>query len=142
MDKKPLIGVSICAVFLLVLGSLTNVVGYKPIKYTMNNQDPENHNSEKNILNTTIIRYCFICINVEGGVHDYDYYLGHNFHFVLYGPFKVFRVFPPKIYTFSGYVDGLISGLHGLIGWGKTGYGLYVTIWGFARYFEGTQSEI
>ncbi len=28
MDKKPLIGVSICAVVLLVLGSLTNVVGY------------------------------------------------------------------------------------------------------------------
>jgi len=27
MDKKPLIGVSICAVVLLVLGSLTNVVG-------------------------------------------------------------------------------------------------------------------
>ena len=27
MDKKPLIGVSICAVVLLVLGSLSNVVG-------------------------------------------------------------------------------------------------------------------
>ncbi len=29
MDKKPLIGVSICAVVLLVLGSLSNVVGYQ-----------------------------------------------------------------------------------------------------------------
>jgi len=29
MDKKPLIGVSICAVVLLILASLTNVVGYQ-----------------------------------------------------------------------------------------------------------------
>ncbi len=29
MDKKPLIGVSICAVVLLVLGSLSHVVGYR-----------------------------------------------------------------------------------------------------------------
>ena len=32
MDKYPLIGVSICAVVLLVLGSLTNVVGYQSVK--------------------------------------------------------------------------------------------------------------
>jgi hypothetical protein len=31
MDKKPLIGVSICAVVLLVLGSLSNVVGYQTV---------------------------------------------------------------------------------------------------------------
>ncbi len=31
MDKKPLIVVSICAVVLLVLGSLTNVVGYQTV---------------------------------------------------------------------------------------------------------------
>ena len=31
MDKKPLIGVSICAVVLLVLVSLTNVVGYQTV---------------------------------------------------------------------------------------------------------------
>jgi len=32
MDKKPLIGVSICAVVLLVLGSLSNVVGYQTVQ--------------------------------------------------------------------------------------------------------------
>ena len=32
MDKKPLIVVSICAVVLLVLGSLSNVVGYQSVK--------------------------------------------------------------------------------------------------------------
>jgi hypothetical protein len=32
MDKKPLIGVSIIAVILLVLGSLSNVVGYQSVK--------------------------------------------------------------------------------------------------------------
>ena len=36
MDKKPLIGVSICAVVLLVLGSLSNVVGYQSVKSTVN----------------------------------------------------------------------------------------------------------
>jgi hypothetical protein len=32
VDKKPLIGVSICAVILLVLGSLSSVVGYQTVK--------------------------------------------------------------------------------------------------------------
>jgi len=32
MDKKPLIVVSLCAVVLLVLGSLSNVVGYQSVK--------------------------------------------------------------------------------------------------------------
>ncbi|MCX6661592.1 MAG: hypothetical protein NTY91_03480 [Euryarchaeota archaeon] len=32
MDKKPLIGVSICAVVLLILGSLSNVVGYQSVQ--------------------------------------------------------------------------------------------------------------
>jgi hypothetical protein len=36
MDKYPLIGVSICAVVLLVLGSLSNVVGYQSVKSTVN----------------------------------------------------------------------------------------------------------
>ncbi len=35
MDKKPLIGLSICAVVLLVLGSLSNVVGYQSVKSTV-----------------------------------------------------------------------------------------------------------
>jgi hypothetical protein len=36
MGKKPLIIVSLCAVVLLVLGSLTNVVGYQSVKSTLN----------------------------------------------------------------------------------------------------------
>jgi len=32
VDKKPLIGVSICAVILLILASLTNVVGYQAVQ--------------------------------------------------------------------------------------------------------------
>jgi hypothetical protein len=36
VDKKPLIGVTICAVVLLVLGSLGNVVGYQSVKSTVN----------------------------------------------------------------------------------------------------------
>jgi hypothetical protein len=36
MDKKSLIGVSVCAVVLLVLGSLSTVVGYQSVKSTLN----------------------------------------------------------------------------------------------------------
>jgi hypothetical protein len=36
VDKKPLIGVSILAVVLLVLGSFSNVVGYQSVKSTVN----------------------------------------------------------------------------------------------------------
>ena len=40
MDKKPLIGVSICAVVLLVLGSLSNVVGYQSVKSSAMSESP------------------------------------------------------------------------------------------------------
>ncbi len=40
VDKKPLIVVSICAVVLLVLVSLSNVVGYQSVKSTMVNDSP------------------------------------------------------------------------------------------------------
>jgi hypothetical protein len=40
MDKKPLIVVSILAVVLLVLGSLSNVVGYQSVKSTVANDSP------------------------------------------------------------------------------------------------------
>jgi hypothetical protein len=40
VDKKSLIGVSICAVVLLVLGSLSNVVGYQSVKSTVVNDSP------------------------------------------------------------------------------------------------------
>ncbi len=40
VDKKPLIGVSICAVVLLVLGSLSNVVGHQSVKSTPVNDSP------------------------------------------------------------------------------------------------------
>ena len=40
MKKNPLIGVSICAVVLLVLGSLSNVVGYQSVKSTAMSESP------------------------------------------------------------------------------------------------------
>jgi uncharacterized membrane-anchored protein YjiN (DUF445 family) len=40
MDRKLLIGVSICAVVLLVLASLSNVVGYQSMKSTTANDSP------------------------------------------------------------------------------------------------------
>jgi hypothetical protein len=39
-DKKPLIVVSICAVVLLVLGSLSNVIGYQSAKSTIASDSP------------------------------------------------------------------------------------------------------
>jgi hypothetical protein len=40
MDKKPLMGVCIGAVVLLILGSLSNVVGYQSVKSTVVNDSP------------------------------------------------------------------------------------------------------
>jgi hypothetical protein len=40
MGKKSLIGVSICAVVLLILGSLSNVIGYQSVKSTAVNDSP------------------------------------------------------------------------------------------------------
>ena len=40
MDTKSLIGVSLCAVVLLVLASLSNVVGYQSVKSTVVNDSP------------------------------------------------------------------------------------------------------
>ncbi|MCJ7698445.1 MAG: hypothetical protein MUO73_08980 [Thermoplasmata archaeon] len=40
MNKYPLIGISIIAVVLLVLGSLTNVVGYQSVKSTVLSDSP------------------------------------------------------------------------------------------------------
>jgi len=40
VDKKPLIVVSLCAVVLLVMGSLSNVVGYQSVKSTVVNDSP------------------------------------------------------------------------------------------------------
>jgi hypothetical protein len=54
MDKKPLIVVSICAVALLVLASLTNVVGYQSIQ--LSNQTVINNEvNQKELLFQTIV---------------------------------------------------------------------------------------
>jgi len=54
MDKKPLIGVSICAVVLLVLGSLSNVVGYQTVQSSSQSLINERIN-QKELLFQTII---------------------------------------------------------------------------------------
>jgi hypothetical protein len=54
VDKKPLIGVSICAVVLLVLSSLTNVVGYQQVQSS--NQKIINEKiNQKELLFQTIL---------------------------------------------------------------------------------------
>jgi hypothetical protein len=72
MDKYPLIGVSIIAVVLLVLGSLTNVVGYQtvqssnphPIVQQVQKEKTQSSNSECDCENSTGITtwpFPFIC---------------------------------------------------------------------------------
>ncbi|DAC73364.1 MAG TPA: hypothetical protein DSN98_00320 [Thermoplasmata archaeon] len=54
MNTKPLIGISICAVILLVLGSLTNVVGYQT--FQSSNQKIINEEiNQKELLFQTIV---------------------------------------------------------------------------------------
>ncbi|MCU0851351.1 MAG: hypothetical protein MUC80_08820 [Candidatus Thermoplasmatota archaeon] len=57
MDKKPLLAVSLCAVVLLILSSLTNVVGYQSVKSTTVSDSPlfqtrtqKATNQQRNIL--------------------------------------------------------------------------------------------
>jgi hypothetical protein len=54
VDKKPLIGVSICAVVLLVLGSLANVVGYQTVQ-SSNQKVINDKSNEKELLFQTIV---------------------------------------------------------------------------------------
>ena len=54
MDKKPLIGVSICAVVLLILGSLTNVIGYQTVQ-SSNQKIINDEVDQKNLLFQTIL---------------------------------------------------------------------------------------
>jgi len=54
MDKRPLIGVSICAVVLLILASLSNVVGYQTVQ-SSNQTVINNEVNQKEVLFQTIV---------------------------------------------------------------------------------------
>ncbi|HIG99627.1 MAG TPA: hypothetical protein HA258_03495 [Thermoplasmata archaeon] len=54
MDKKPLIGVSICAVVLLVLGSLSTVVGYQSVQTSQQNTIKERINQRELLFQTIV----------------------------------------------------------------------------------------
>ena len=54
MDKKPLIGVSICAVVLLVLGSLSNVVGYQTVQSSNQSVIKERINQRELLFQTIV----------------------------------------------------------------------------------------
>ena len=54
MDKRPLIGVSICAVVLLILASLSNVVGYQTVQ-SSNQTVIDNEVNQKEMLFQTIL---------------------------------------------------------------------------------------
>ena len=61
MDKKPLIVISLCAVVLLVIGSLSNVVGYQSVQTSQQNLITERIN-QRELLFQTI---CDIANNKE-----------------------------------------------------------------------------
>jgi hypothetical protein len=54
MNKKPLIGVSICAVVLLILSSLTNVVGYQAVQ-SSNQKAIQDEVDQKELLFQSIV---------------------------------------------------------------------------------------
>jgi len=54
VDKKPLIGVSICAVVLLVLGSLSNVVGYQTVQSSNQSVIKERINQRELLFQTIV----------------------------------------------------------------------------------------
>jgi len=132
----------ICIIILFIELSFYPVIGIETETALVNSQNTKDNISEKDVLEIFKIRHCFIFdFRIEGGIATGDvyYFFGYNFNFTLYGPFKVIQIFPFKIYTFNGCIHGSIKGFHGILGWGKDGYGLFVTIFGIVRYFEGTQ---
>ena len=54
MDKKPLIVVSLCAVVLLVMGSLSNVVGYQSVQTSQQNVIKERINNRELLFQTIV----------------------------------------------------------------------------------------
>jgi hypothetical protein len=54
MDKKPLIGISILAVVLLILGSLSNVVGYQSVQTSQQNLTKERINQRELLFQTIV----------------------------------------------------------------------------------------
>jgi hypothetical protein len=48
MDKRPLIGISLCVVILFVVGSLSNVMGYQTSRVTINAEEDITLDSEMN----------------------------------------------------------------------------------------------
>jgi hypothetical protein len=54
MDKKPLIVVSLCAVVLLVMGSLSNVVGYQSVQTSQQNTIKERINQRELLFQTIV----------------------------------------------------------------------------------------
>jgi len=54
MDKKPLIVVSLCAVVLLVIGSLSNVVGYQSVQTSQQNIIKERINQRELLFQTIV----------------------------------------------------------------------------------------
>ena len=54
MDKKPLIGISILAVVLLVMGSLSNVVGYQSVQTSQQNIIKERINQRELLFQTIV----------------------------------------------------------------------------------------
>jgi hypothetical protein len=54
VDKKPLIGVSILAVVLLVMGSLSNVVGYQSVQTSQQNVIKERVNQRELLFQTIV----------------------------------------------------------------------------------------
>ena len=54
MEKRPLIGVSLCAVVLLVLCSLSNVVGYQTVQTSQQNEIKERINQRELLFQTIV----------------------------------------------------------------------------------------
>jgi len=74
MDKRPLIVVSICAVVLLVLGSLSNVVGMNTTETAIPDKSPVDSNEE--IITFISGSYCGYKINKGGFIRDVEIWAG------------------------------------------------------------------
>jgi len=101
MDKKPLIVVSICAVVLLVMGSLSNVVGAQEVNNSKNGIDvggdatsPSMKNEGFKLLNLRVktafyYGYELFLVIQNNGTETINYIHGHG---------EYIQVFKPKVH--------------------------------------------
>ena len=109
MRKSPLIGVSICAVILLILGSLSNVVGYQSVKSTTISDSPlfttrtqRATNQQRNIITSQYL----------GKGKNSDFYIPTRNETIAFAIKEIQRIKAMSEATFAHFITYVVQQVH------------------------------